>query len=143
MTRKVLLGLTVATGLLTNTALDLVGSAGAVNAGAATANCSAPTGTTVFTLTDVAPGVKLNLALGSEVIVRTPKWPGERATEITNSNRTVLRQICSTLTSDGEREAIYAAQHLGRSLLGATVTPASDAFMPSWSGIVTVTRHRD
>jgi|GEM_PF-2669768 len=139
MTRRVLLGLAIATGLLTSAALDLVGIAGDVSAGAAIANCSAPTGTNVFTLTDVAPGVRLNLTLGSEVIVRTPKWPGKRATEITNSNRTVLHLICSTLTSGGGREAVYVAQRIGRSLLWATVTSAGNAFMPSWSGIVTVT----
>jgi len=138
VTRRVLLGLTIATGLVTSAAVDLVGSAGEVSAGAATATCSAPTGTTDFTLTDVAPGVRLNLALGSIVIVRTSKWPGGRATKIANSNRTVLHEICSTLTSDGGREAVYAAHRLGRSLLWATVAPA-DTFMPSWSGIVTVT----
>jgi hypothetical protein len=137
-TRRVLMVLAITAGLLTGAALDVVGSTGALSASAATANCSAPRGATVFTLTDVAPGVRLNLSLGSKVIVRTPKWPGGHATEFKNSNRKVLRQICSTLTNSGGRMAVFVAQHLGRSLLGATVTPAVNTFMPSWFGTVTV-----
>jgi hypothetical protein len=136
--RTVLMVLAITAGLLTGAALDVVGSTGAVVASAATANCGAPRGTAVFTLTDMAPGVRLNLSLGSKVIVRTPKWHGEHATEFNNSNRKVLRQICSTLTSSGGRMAVFVAQHVGRSLLGATVTPPVDTFMPSWFGTVTV-----
>ena len=132
--RTVLMVLAITSGLLTGAALD----AGVVVASAATANCGAPRGTAVFTLTDMAPGVRLNLSLGSKVIVRTPKWHGEHATEFNNSNRKVLRQICSTLTSSGGRMAVFVAQHVGRSLLGATVTPPVDTFMPSWFGTVTV-----
>lgn len=130
--------LAITAGFLTGAALDVVGSTGVVGASAVTANCSASPGTTAFTLTDVAPGVRLNLSLGSKVIVRTPKWPGGHATEFRNSNRKVLHQICSTLTSSGGRTAVYIAQHLGRSLLWATVTPVVSSLMPSWSGTVTV-----
>jgi len=136
--RRVLRVLSISAGLLTGAALNVIGSVGVVDASTATANCSAPPGTTALTLTDVAPGVRLNLSLGSKVIIRTPKWPAGHATEFKNSNRKVLRQICSTLTVGGGRTAVYVAQHLGRSLLWATVTPTVDSFMPSWSGTVTV-----
>jgi hypothetical protein len=130
--RRVLMVVTIMVGFLTGATLDVVGSTGAV-----AANCSAPPGTTALILTDAAPGVRLKLSLGSKVIVRTPKWPGGHATEFKNSNRKVLHQICSTLASSGGRTAVFVAQHLGRSVLGATVPP-TDAFMPSWSGTVTV-----
>lgn len=133
---KVLLGLVLVTGLLTSGALGAIENR--IIAGADTANCGAAHGTTVFTLTDVVPDVRLSLALGSEVVVRTPKWP-QRATVIKNSNRAVLHQVCSFLTTDSGRESVYVAKHLGRSLLWATVTPAGNTFMPSWSGIVKVT----
>jgi hypothetical protein len=136
--RRVLIVPAISVGFLMAAVLDVAATTTVVNASAATATCAAPPGTTVFTLTDIAPGVRLNLSLGSKVIVRTPKWPGARATEFKNSNRKVLHQICSTLNSSGGRTAVYIAQHRGRSLLWATVTPAGNTFMPSWSGIVTV-----
>jgi hypothetical protein len=136
--RRVLVVLAITAGLLTGAALDVVGSTGVVGASAATANCSAPRGTTILTLTDVIPGAKLALSLGSKGIVRTPKWHGEHATEFDNSNRKVLRQICSTLNSGGGRMAVFVARHLGRSVLEATVTPPVNTFMPSWFGTINV-----
>lgn len=134
--RRGLTGAALASVLLT--LVSGVGSVGVAYGAGATATCVAPAGSVVFTLSDMAPGVKLDVPIGSGVIVRTPKWYNEHPTQIKDSHHTVLRPVCSMLTGGGEREAIYEARHIGRSLLWATVTPPTDTFMPSWSGVVTV-----
>jgi len=84
--RTVLMVLAITAGLLTGAALDVVGSTGAVVASAATANCGAPRGTAVFTLTDMAPGVRLNLSSARKSSYERPN--GTESTRLSSTTRT-------------------------------------------------------
>jgi hypothetical protein len=76
--------------------------------------------------------------VGGILEVLVPPWNWGSATAVSIGNPRVVGAECSFLLADEGREEILVALAEGQSTLEASVTPASNAMMPSWSGTVTV-----
>jgi hypothetical protein len=94
--------------------------------------------TATFTLRYTSPLPTFRVHEGQAFIVVVPAWGSGKATGIRNSNPGAITLLCSKLTARGSRTSVYLAMHSGTSKLWATVTPATNLFMPSWSGTIKV-----
>jgi hypothetical protein len=103
-----------------------------------TTGCASSPGSPSLTLSDTSPMPKLTVTVGSPLVVMVPSWTGAEATDLRIVDASVLSEICTVLLSDHGREAVLFGVRQGQSLITATVTPASNAMMPAWLGLVTV-----
>ena len=103
------------------------------------ATCSLPPDSPSITLSDMVPSPTVTVPVGARIVVMVPRWGWGDATDVRIGNSTILSEQCSVLLANHGRRTILVALGPGRSSLGATVTPASNAAMPAWLGTVVVT----
>jgi hypothetical protein len=92
--------------------------------------------TLTLSFKDPAPAVAVRA--GATVSVLVPPWHFGRSTNVSIASPAVVREVCTVLGPNGWRRALVVARAPGRSLVTATVTPASSLMMPGWRGTVTV-----
>jgi len=83
---------------------------------------------------------KLSVHVGEHFFVSVPPWHWGHDTDISISHPGVVKRVCSIGLNDGGRWSEFKAVAVGRAVLGATVTPASNLFMPEWLGHVVVSK---
>jgi O-acetyl-ADP-ribose deacetylase (regulator of RNase III) len=105
---------------------------------ASTGSCDARRGTAAITLTYTMPSPTVIVHPGADVAVTVPAWGSGTATQVHVVTGGILREQCTTLLAHGGRRTIFQAARSGSAVVTATVTPASDAMMPVWSGKVIV-----
>jgi hypothetical protein len=105
---------------------------------AAGRSCSARHGWAAITLADRLPAPEVTVPLGAHVVVTVPRWGTGTATGIEVARSGILREDCTVVLPDRGRRTIFLAARTGSTRLSATVAPASNLFMPAWSGEVTV-----
>jgi hypothetical protein len=92
-------------------------------------------------LTDSLPQPTVSIRVDTLITVTVPpSRSGLHATRVTTSQRSVLRQICTSSLPDGGRISVMKAVAPGKTFVGATLAPATNAFMPSWGGYIVVTK---
>jgi hypothetical protein len=101
-------------------------------------SCQAGPTWPVIKLTDSSKQPVLTVRAGSPVVVIVPRWNWGKATDVHVISPGLLRERCTVLLADHGRRTIFVAVGQGRTLLSATVSPAGDAKMPAWGGVVTV-----
>jgi hypothetical protein len=92
-----------------------------------------------LTLTFTGPRPSVTVGVGSLVEVVVPAWHYGSATDVTVDPSGVLQERSSVLRTDGSRLVTFTALRTGVATLAATITPASNLFMPAWGGRVVVT----
>jgi len=106
-------------------------------------SCEAPTDAASIVLSYVSPAPTVTIPAGSLLVVEVPPWHFGDAADVQISNPKDLTENCSTLLPDHGRLAVMKAASPGKTTLSATITPATDAFMPAWIGYVVVTTAPD
>ena len=101
-------------------------------------SCAGPSGSPSISLSDLLPTPTVTLPVGSLLVVEVPEWHFGVATDVRIGDTRVLAEQCSVVLPGGGRRAVLIAQSPGRSALSATITPATDVFMPAWQGDVVV-----
>ena len=87
-------------------------------------------------LEDTSPSHSIDVGVGGTFVVVVPAWAWGQATDPMASVEGTVREVCSVPTAGGGRRALFTAVRPGTTSLDATVSPASDAMMPAWSGTV-------
>lgn len=100
--------------------------------------CPAHKGWTAITLTDTLPRRTVTVAPGAHLVVTVPPWGWGTASDVHLVSAGILREQCTVLLADRGRRVVYVAASPGSTWLDATVRPAGNAMMPSWSARVTV-----
>jgi hypothetical protein len=103
-------------------------------------NGSCPVGSAkaVIILTDTLPAPVVIVPVRAIVVVTVPRWSSGRATVVNAAVGGILREECTVLLPGGGRRTVFQSLRPGSTFLGASVEPASDTFMPAWSGTVIV-----
>lgn len=106
-------------------------------------SCPVLPGWAAITLTDTVPVPVVTVPSGAHIVAIVPRWGWGMATDVDVAHGGILREECTVLLPGGGRRTVFLATRQGSTRVGATVQPASNLFMPAWSGEVIVRGTRD